>query len=95
MPLVFLILLFFVCLLPIDRSQVRVCDPVRTHPAPNSISIQPNMAGTLKNVVVIGGSYVGLVSVNATEAIEPDADCLLQAAAKELATSLPATHRVS
>lgn len=54
------------------------------------------MTGPLKNVVVIGGSYVGLVRITKEDKgpAELHTDNSYQAAVKELATLLPITHRV-
>lgn len=75
-----------------------------SHTAPELAELEElgkleSMAGSLRNVVVVGGSFVGLVSWNlhnmplfqVANLIRP----CLQNTAKELASLLPATHRVS
>jgi hypothetical protein len=56
------------------------------------------MASPLKNIVVVGASYVGRVSLHVTVVGTSNKDTdrtILQGAALELAKNVPSTHRVS
>jgi len=56
------------------------------------------MASSLKNIVVVGASYVGRVSLRTplNQNVDHHTDrTAMQGAALELARNVPATHRVS